>query len=86
MEKSNLKTNKNPTYRYAPKADFEYLKKVKEIRKKQPKWQKNFQKFHRISKIFLILTWCDNFPLTADAVYPTTATGEMAGPKNFANS
>ena len=32
MEKSSLKTNKNPIYRYAPKADFEYPKKVMEIR------------------------------------------------------
>ena len=32
MEKSNLKTIQNPIYRYAPKADFEYPKKVMEIR------------------------------------------------------
>ena len=49
MEKSSLKTNKNPIYRYAPKADFEYPKRLWKFAKTTENGKKFLQVTYKVA-------------------------------------
>ena len=49
LEKSSLKTNKNPIYRYAPKADFEYPKRLWKFAKTTENGKKFLQVTYKVA-------------------------------------
>ena len=49
LEKSSLKTNKNPIYRYAPKADFEYPKRLWKFAKTTENGKKILQVTYKVA-------------------------------------